>query len=73
MDEEVEDDATMVEGGNILDHDVGLIRHTQHSKIPRPKISILTGTPQSKLIPDLMVDDTKACTRGMPLQFFGIG
>ena len=57
--EEEEDEAAMDEGVERLDTNVGFTGHTQQSEAPRRKKALQTGTPQSKLVPDLTVDDAR--------------
>ena len=57
--EEEEDDTTMDEAGERLELEGGLTGHTQQSEAPRRKKPLQTGTPQSKLVPDLTVDDAR--------------
>ena len=47
------------EGEERQEMDAGVTGHTQQSEAPRRKKALQTGTPQSKLVPDLTVDDAR--------------
>jgi hypothetical protein len=57
--EEKEEEPPMGEGELRLELDAGLTGHTQQSEAPWRKKALQTGTPQSKLVPDLTLDDAR--------------
>lgn len=55
----MEKETIVDEGENRLEVDARLTSHAQQSKVPQQKKALHIGTPHSKLVPDLTVDDVK--------------